>query len=119
MKTLQSGDPANQDALVLGDSDLCAWRVEQGVIWVQTRNPLHYDRLRKRADCRLVAYSVAGGYLRTFEFQGKTLGWARDLIERYQKPTQAAAGTGVEAIHSAKRGDSEPNLDGGKGKITD
>jgi len=83
--TVQRGDPANQDAVTIGDAALSAWRVAPGVVWVQTRLPKHAQRLSKRSDSRLVVTGVAGGYLRTFEFRDKTLGWAQRLIERYTK----------------------------------
>ena len=77
------GDPANQDAIVAGTRELSAWRVAPGVMWVQTRVPDLAARLNKRSDSRLVMSGVAGGYLRTFEFAGKTPAWAQRLIGRY------------------------------------
>jgi hypothetical protein len=67
----------------IGDHWLSAWQVAPGVTWVQTREPKHARRLAQRKDSRLVAYGVAGGFLRTFEFQ-HSLAWARRLIGRYQ-----------------------------------
>jgi len=66
----------------IGGHELCAWQPTRGVVWVQTRNPLHGRRLAKRGDGRLVARGVAGGYLKTFEFQG-SLTWAAGLMKRY------------------------------------
>jgi hypothetical protein len=66
----------------VGDRDLCAWQPVRGVTWVQTRNPNHARRMAKRRDGRLVAYGVAGGYLKTFEFQ-RPLSWAVRLMKRY------------------------------------
>jgi len=66
-----------------GDRMLSAWRVAYGVIWVQARDPKHAARLARRSDCRLVVRGVAGGYLRTYEFEGKTETWAQRLIARY------------------------------------
>ena len=80
-----SGDPVNQDAQTTGTNDLSAWRVAPGVVWVQTRVPGMAKKLQKRSDSRLVARGVAGGYLRTFEFN-HTIGWAERLIRRYLKP---------------------------------
>lgn len=68
---------------VVGNDELCAWRVADATIWVQTRSPRHARRLAQRADSKPVARGVAGGYLRTFEFTGKTLTWAERLIGRY------------------------------------
>jgi hypothetical protein len=88
---------------VLGDSDLCAWRVADSVIWVQTRLPKQAARLAQRADSRLVVRGVAGGYLRTFEFTGKTLAWAERMIGRYigiQTLQLTRTGTGLKAMHS-------------------
>src|SRR3974390_2184107 len=66
----------------IGGHELCAWQPVRGVVWVQTRNPLHGRRLAKRGDGRLVVRGVAGGYLKTFEFRG-SLAWAARLMKRY------------------------------------
>ena len=66
----------------VGDQDLCAWQPVRGVAWVQTRNPNHARRMAKRSDGRLVAYGVAGGFLKTFEFR-RSLPWAVRLMKRY------------------------------------
>lgn len=84
-------DPLNT---TIGDRWLSAWNPVAGVVWVQARDPKHAERLRKRADARLVVTGVSGGYLRTFEFTGKTLSWARRLIKRYTL-NDSAAGAGV------------------------
>ena len=80
----------------VGDQDLCAWQPVHGVVWVQTRNPNHARRLAKRGDGRLVAYGVAGGYLKTFEFR-QCLAWAVNLMNRYT----AAEVTANEALGCA------------------
>lgn len=67
----------------IGNRELSAWLVAPGVTWIQTRSPQFARKLSQRSDSRLVAHSVAGGYLRTFEFQ-RGLAWARRLIARYQ-----------------------------------
>ncbi len=67
----------------IGDRWLSAWQVAPGVAWVQTRSPQFTRKLSQRRDSRLVARGVAGGYLRTFEFQ-RGLAWAGRLIARYQ-----------------------------------
>ena len=66
----------------IGGHELCAWQPARGVVWVQTRSPLHGRRLAKREDGRLVVRGVAGGYLKTYEFQG-SLTWAARLMKRY------------------------------------
>jgi hypothetical protein len=89
---------------VVGNDVLSAWRVANGVIWVQTRTPKHAGRLAKRSDSKLVVRGVAGGYLRTFEFTGKTLAWAERLVLRYtgiQTPELTAACTGFSAPNSS------------------
>src|SRR5262249_31735310 len=53
------------------------------VVWVQTRDSGFAKKLTRRADARLVSKGVSGGFLRTFEFSGKTLAWANRLIEDY------------------------------------
>jgi hypothetical protein len=79
-----------------GGRDLCAWQPVRGVVWVQTWNPNHARRLAKRRDGRLVAYGVAGGYLKTFEFR-QSLAWAVRLMNRYT----AAEATANEALGRA------------------
>jgi len=72
-----------------------AWRPVSGVVWVQ--NPKHAVRLAQRRDSHLVVRGMGGGYLKTFEFTGKTFAWAKRLIRRYtanQTLDFAAAGVG-------------------------
>ena len=81
----------------IGNRELSAWQVASGLVWVQTRSPQFARKLSQRSDSRLVAHSVAGGYLRTFEFQ-RGLAWARRLIARYtqnETPTNAQITTPV------------------------
>ncbi len=80
MKTLIEGKTGLNEAI--GGPELCAWQPARGVVWVQTRNPLHGRRLAKRSDGRLVVRGVAGGYLKTYEFQ-RSLTWAARLMKRY------------------------------------
>jgi len=72
----------------VGDRELCAWQPVRGVVWVQTRNPKHARRMGQRGDSRLVARGVAGGYLKTFEFQ-RSLTWAMRLMKRYMSDVAA------------------------------
>lgn len=89
---------------VVGDRDLCAWQPVHGVTWVQTRSPKHARRLVQRSDGRLVAHSVAVGYLRTFEFH-HTIGWAIRLIARYTAgSTPTNEGLNGESRPPANRG---------------
>jgi hypothetical protein len=66
----------------IGTRELSAWQVASGVVWVQARSPQFARKLSQRSDSRLVVQGVAGGYLRTFEFQ-HGLAWAGRLIARY------------------------------------
>ena len=78
----------------VGDRDLCAWQPVRGIVWVQTRNPNHARRLSQREDGKLVAWGVAGGYLKTYEF-ARSITWAIDLMARYtaaEKATNEALG---------------------------
>ena len=79
MNQTQAAVPLNT---AVGDRDLCAWQPVRGIVWVQTRNPRHARRMAQRQDGRLVAYGVAGGYLKTFEFR-KSLAWASRMMKRY------------------------------------
>ena len=79
------------NAATIGNPELSAWQVAPGIVWTQTRSPRFARKLSQRSDSRLVVRGVAGGYLRTFEFQ-HGLAWARRLIARYtanETPTNA------------------------------
>jgi hypothetical protein len=81
----------------IGDSDLCAWQPVRGITWVQTRNWKHAQRLSRRKDGKLVAYGVAGGFMRTFEF-AQPMSWAIRLMARYTSSgtvTNAALGRAI------------------------
>jgi hypothetical protein len=84
-------------AETIGCHELSAWQVAPGVTWVQTRSPQFARKLSQRGDSRLIVRGVAGGYLRTFEFQ-HGLAWARRLITRY---TAAETPTNVRKIAPA------------------
>jgi hypothetical protein len=83
----------------VGNRDLCAWQPVKGVVWIQTREPNHTERLVKRSDSRLVAYGVAGGYLRTFEFR-RSMSWAIQLIKRYTSGESPSNEASDDAIGS-------------------
>ncbi len=53
------------------------WKVAPGVVWIQVHEPEQARALARIAGGRRVAYSVAGPYLRTFEF-ARSLGWAEN-----------------------------------------
>jgi hypothetical protein len=53
------------------------WKVAPGVVWIQVYQPEQARALARIAGGRRVAYSVAGPYLRTFEF-GRSLRWAEN-----------------------------------------
>ena len=78
-------------AITIGDRTLSAWRVAPGFVWVQTRDAKLARKLAQRGDAKLRAWGVAGGYLRTFEFQ-HGLAWARRLIGRYTRNEAATNG---------------------------
>ena len=84
-----------------GHRELCAWQPVAGITWVQTRNPKHAKRLAKRKDGRLVAWGVAGGFLRTFEFK-RPMSWAIRLLSRYTADEETANA----ALNSAIRPES-------------
>ena len=102
------GCPMNAETI--GTRELSAWQVAPGVTWVQTRSPKFARKLWQRSDARPVARGVAGGYLRTFEFQ-QGMAWARRLVARYQTktgtPTNArktAPACPVQATKASSRG---------------
>jgi len=84
---------------VIGGRELSAWQPVHGVTWVQARISAHARRLAQRSDGRLVMTGVHGGFLRTFEFEGKTLAWASRLIGRYtNRQTSSEAATNEPKI---------------------
>lgn len=67
----------------IGDWSLSAWQPVRGVVWVQTPVAAYAGKLSSRSDSRLVSQGVHGGYMRVFEFEGKSMAWAARLVERY------------------------------------
>jgi hypothetical protein len=53
------------------------WKVLPGVVWIQVHKPDQARALARITGGRRVAYSVAGPYLRTFEF-ARSLRWAEN-----------------------------------------
>ena len=86
----------------IGTPELSAWQVAPGVTWIQTRWPRFARKLSRRADSKLVARGVAGGFLRTFEFQ-RGLAWARRLIDRYQSAEQVTNARKIAPTCPARR----------------
>lgn len=68
----------------VGDRASCAWQPVHGIWWVQTRKPEYAKQLGRHPDGRLVAWGVAGGFLRTFEFDKSTRRMIR-LLARYTR----------------------------------
>jgi hypothetical protein len=68
---------------------LVFWRYAPGVCRFQTTRPDFARKLSQRSGARLVAWSVAGGYLRVF--QERIEPWrARDLVKRFLTATNGA-----------------------------
>jgi len=65
-----------------GAPELRTWRYAPGVCRFQARVPLYALKLSRRSGARLVAYSVAGGYLRIFQ-ERIAPRRARALVARY------------------------------------
>jgi hypothetical protein len=57
------------------------WKVAPGVVWIQVHEPEQARALARIAGGRRVAYSVAGSYLRTFEFV-RPVRWAERWVKR-------------------------------------
>jgi hypothetical protein len=57
------------------------WKVAPGVVWIQVHQPDQARALTRIGGGRRVAYSVAGPYLRTFEF-ARSLRWAERWAKR-------------------------------------
>jgi hypothetical protein len=65
-----------------GPPELCAWKVEAGVFWIQTTEPQFSRKLEKREDARRVEISGVNHFRRTFELRG-TWRKIRRIIDRY------------------------------------
>jgi hypothetical protein len=74
------------------------WKVAPGVVWIQVHQPEEARALARISGGRRVAYSVAGPYLRTFEF-ARSLRWAKDWASR-----QLSRGTGTNEAFSVLAG---------------
>jgi hypothetical protein len=57
------------------------WKVAPGVVWIEVHCPEHARALARIRGGRRVAYSVAGPYLRTYEF-ARSLRWAERWANR-------------------------------------
>lgn len=68
-----------------------AWKVAPGVVWIQVHDPASAKKLSRIAGGRLVSYSVAGPYVRIFEFN-KPLEWAKDWIARHRVTNKPFSG---------------------------
>jgi hypothetical protein len=72
-----------------GTQELCMWPVGPGTSRFQTRRPDLARKLSQRSGTRLVAWSVAGGYLRIYQDQISPRS-ARKLVTRYLKTEESA-----------------------------
>ena len=102
----------------IGFRELNAWQPGPGVVWVQARDPKHARRLSQRTDGTLVAYAVAGGYLKTFAFQNKSMAWAKRLLKRYTgrevpiyEPLSGGSANPVESLPPGEGQDSGSPMD--------
>jgi len=65
-----------------GQPELCTWRYAPRVCRFQTTDLEIARKLSDRRGCELVAWSVAGGYLRIFQ-ESMSFGRAKRLVTRY------------------------------------
>jgi len=96
------------DADATGARVPTCWKVAPGVVWIQVHQPDQARALARIAGGRRVAYSVAGPYLRTFEF-ARSLGWAENWVCRQLSRETGTNGAffelaGPETRRSADRG---------------
>ena len=71
----------------VGNDRACAWRNGPGCIKLQFRDSRlsrKFQRSGIRSECG--GYGVAGGYLRLFVVEGKTLGWFKRWLARNETP---------------------------------
>ncbi len=67
---------------LFGPPELCTWGYAHGTCRFQTTDPKIARKLSSRRNCKLVAWSVGGGYLRVFQ-ENMSLGRAKRLVARY------------------------------------
>ena len=82
------------------------WKVAPGVVWIQVHQPEQARALARIAGGRRVAYSVAGPYLRTFEF-ARSLRWAENWASR-----QLSRQTGTNEAFSVLAGPEATRVPG-------
>jgi len=70
--------PFNQ----FGPPELCTWSYAPGTCRFHTTDPKIARKLSDRRNCKLVAWSVAGGYLRVFQ-ETMSFGRAKRVVTRY------------------------------------
>ena len=65
-----------------GPPELCVWKVEPGVFWIQTTEPQLSRKLEKRTDMRRVEVNGVNHFRRTFETRGR---WRkiRRIVDRF------------------------------------
>jgi hypothetical protein len=113
---LQTEDSAHE---TVGTSLCSAWKVAPGVVWVQSRSPKLAKKLKQIAGHKQVAYSVVGGYLRTFEFK-KSLAWARKWIARHTAANEPFSDQkSFQSNRAQKKGSSRPPKVSGVSKSND
>jgi hypothetical protein len=94
----------------VGNDTLCTWRMGSGV-WIQTRSPEYAQRLSRVEGGRLVARSIDGPYLRTFEFS-RSWRWASRYVKRVtgfkaDATTQQTRSSGTLSGHRVPNGKSK------------
>lgn len=67
---------------IYGPPELCTWRYASGTCRFQTTDSKLARKLSGRQNCKLVACSVGGGYLRIFQ-ESMSFGRAKRLVTRY------------------------------------
>ena len=93
----------------MSTGSLSSWPVGSGISWIQTTEPRLARKLGKRADTRLVAIGVAGGFLRIYAMR-RSPAFMRRLIARYEAANErfwdrGGAQQGAEQQASVKTAD--------------
>jgi hypothetical protein len=73
------------------------WKVAPGVVWIQVHQPDQARALAQIGGGRQVVRSVAGPYLRTFEFS-RSLRWAKSWAESWVRRHQSSGTATNEAF---------------------
>lgn len=102
-----SRDPIEALGEISGGELIHAWPVcaKPQAWWIQVHSPALALRLERRGDCRRVAYSVAGEYLRTYEIL-RPKAFVERLVDQILRET--GTNEADKTLPSPRTGENQP-----------